>query len=76
MGVLVSRISSKGQVTIPKKVRETLRARPGDSVVYEIDGSTVRMRRAGPFDVLFHASSSGALEEWNSPEDEKAFRDL
>ena len=29
MGVLVSRISSKGQVTIPKKVRETLRARPG-----------------------------------------------
>ena len=76
MAVLVSRISSKGQVTIPKKVRETLRARPGDSVVYEIDGNTVRMRRAEPFDALFHTSLSGTLEEWHSPEDEEAFRDL
>jgi antitoxin PrlF len=76
MAVLASRISSKGQVTIPKKVRETLRARPGDSVVYEIDGTTVRLRRAEPFDALFHASLSGTLEEWNSPEDEEAFRDL
>jgi antitoxin PrlF len=55
---------------------ETLRACPGDSVVYEIDGSTVRLRRAEPFVALFHASFSGTLEEWSSPEDEEAFRDV
>ena len=76
MEALSSRISSKGQVTIPKKVRETLRAHPGDTVVYEIEGKAVRLRRAEPFDAAFHASLSRTLEEWNSPEDDEAFHDL
>jgi AbrB family looped-hinge helix DNA binding protein len=47
--MLVSRISSKGQITIPKKVRESLRANPGDFVEYEVQGNVVLLRRAGPF---------------------------
>jgi AbrB family looped-hinge helix DNA binding protein len=42
MAVLTSRISSKGQVTIPKQVRETLRVEPGDTIVYDIVGTAVR----------------------------------
>jgi AbrB family looped-hinge helix DNA binding protein len=44
-------VTSKGQVTIPRKVRETLRLRPGDRVEFVLgeDGG-VRLR-AGEVDV-------------------------
>ena len=74
--MLVSKVSSKGQVTIPKEVRDRLQARPGDLIEYEIQGNVVVLRRAEPFDGAFHAALSDTLTEWSSPEDEKAFRDL
>ena len=74
--MLVGKISSKGQVTIPKRVRESLHAKPGDLIQYEIQGDIVRMRRLEPFDETFHAALSDTLTEWSSPEDEEAFRDL
>lgn len=43
-----SRMSSKGQVTIPQPVRTRMGLRPGDQVDFvEEDGRTV-IRRAGP----------------------------
>ncbi len=74
--MLVSKISSKGQVTIPKRVRESLRANPGDLIEYEVEGNVVMVRRVEPFDRSFHAALSETLTEWSSPEDEEAFRDL
>lgn len=74
--MLMSKISSKGQVTIPKKVRNTLGLRTGDRVGYEIDGGSVRIVRIEPFDAAYHAAVSDTLEEWASPEDEEAFGDL
>lgn len=74
--MLVSKVSSKGQVTIPKEVRDCLRARPGDLIEYELQGNVVVVRRIEPFDRAFHAALSNTLTEWSSPEDEKAFRDL
>lgn len=74
--MLVSKLSSKGQVTIPKEVRECLHARPGDLIEYEVQGDVVIMRRIEPFDRAFHAAISDTLTEWSSPEDEKAFGDL
>ena len=74
--MLASKISSKGQVTIPKKVRESLRTQPGDWIEYELQDGAVVMRRAEPFDRAFHAALSETLTEWSSPEDEEAFRDL
>jgi antitoxin PrlF len=76
MSVLVSRISSKGQVTLPKKVRDRIGAKPGDTIVYEIRGGVVNLKRADPFDAAFHAALSTTLEEWASPEDDEAFHDL
>jgi antitoxin PrlF len=71
-----SRISPKGQITLPKVVREAIGAEPGDMVVYEVEGSTVRLRRVDPFDVEFHEALARTLDEWTSDEDEAAFRDL
>ena len=74
--MVVSRLSSKGQVTIPKKVRDVLGAEPGDTIAYEIMGDSIRLRRIDPFDADFHRALSKTLTEWESPEDEEAFRDL
>lgn len=71
-----SKISSKGQVTIPKKVRDALGAKPGDMICYEVEGDVVRIRRAEPFDFAYHAALSQTLTEWTTPEDEEAFGDL
>jgi len=36
----------KGQTTLPREVRDALRIGPGDRIVYEIDGDSVRIRSA------------------------------
>lgn len=74
--VYQSRLSAKGQVTIPVEVREKLALEPGDDVVYEVEGDRAILRRAEPIDLAFHAALSHSLDEWASPEDEEAFRDL
>jgi AbrB family looped-hinge helix DNA binding protein len=74
--MLASRISTKGQVTIPKKVRDKIGTQPGDTIVYEIHGKTVHLRRAEPLDLAFHAALSGTMDEWASQSDDEAFRDL
>jgi AbrB family looped-hinge helix DNA binding protein len=37
------RISSKRQISIPKKVMETLNLQPGDEVEFDIEGQTARL---------------------------------
>jgi len=71
-----SRLSSKGQVTIPSEVRERLNLEPGDTVIYEVEEERAVLRRAEPFDIAYHAALAETLEEWTSPEDEEAFGDL
>lgn len=72
----LSKLSSKGQVTIPKEIREALGISPGDHVAYEIKGHEATIKRVAPFDAAFHLSISETLEEWNSLEDDEAFDDL
>lgn len=74
--MLTSRLSSKGQVTIPKEMRESVGLEPGDVVAYEVQNGAITLRRVEPFDAAFHAALSRTLDEWSSPEDEEAFRDL
>lgn len=71
-----SRLSAKGQVTIPAGIRETLKLLPGDYVAYELQGEKVTLKKITPFDAAYHAAVGETLEEWNSPEDEEAFSDL
>ncbi len=71
-----SKLSAKGQVTVPKEVRETVGLEVGDLVEYRIEDGRVIMTRIELFDALFHKAVSETLDEWASPEDDEAFHDL
>ncbi len=43
-----ARVTSKGQVTIPKQVRLALRIRAGDTLIFETDEEGVRIRPQRP----------------------------
>ena len=72
----LSRLSTKGQVTIPKAARAAIGLTAGDLISYEVQDGFLLLRRAQPFDAVYHEALSETLEEWNSPEDEEAFRGL
>jgi AbrB family looped-hinge helix DNA binding protein len=71
-----SRITSKGQTTIPREVRDKLSLRPGDVLVYEFDRDEMRVRKQAPLDLAYLRSVQTTLSEWDSPEDAAAFDDL
>jgi len=73
---LLSRLTSKGQATIPAEVRKALRLAAGDRVAFEVKNGKVTLHKADVLDRAFLKLSEAAFEEWNSPEDEAAFRDL
>lgn len=73
---LLSRLTVKGQATIPVEVRRALQLRPGDQVAFELKRGKVTVRRADTLDRAFLKLAEAAFEEWNSREDEAAFRDL
>ncbi|HET7293202.1 MAG TPA: YqgE/AlgH family protein [Vicinamibacteria bacterium] len=51
----ISRVSSKGQVTLPKRVREAIGVSPGDAVGYDVNKGVVTLRRLEPIDLALHA---------------------
>lgn len=73
---LITSVTQKGQATIPAKVREMLHIKPGDQVVFEILNGKITLRKAEPFDYEYHRSLSRSLLEWDSKEDDEAYRDL
>ena len=40
-----STVTSRGQTTLPKAVREALGLRPGDRLIYDVEDGEVRIRR-------------------------------
>ncbi len=51
--MIESSITSKGQMTLPKKVREALSIEPGDRVRYVIEGERVRILPVRPINRLY-----------------------
>jgi antitoxin PrlF len=73
----LAKISSKGQVTIPADVRKKLHLETGDTIVWETSNDgRIWVRRIEPLDVDYLTAVSGTLSEWNSTEDDEAYRDL
>lgn len=72
----LAKITSRGQTTIPKKIREAANLREGDLITFEVESDHVVVRKVNPAEDDYLKGLSGVLSEWVSPEDEKAWRDL
>ncbi len=71
-----SKVTARGQTTIPKSIREAAGLYAGDVLAFETDGDRVVVRKvARGHDEHLHGLSR-AMSEWASPEDEEAWRDL
>jgi antitoxin PrlF len=72
----VAKLTSKGQTTIPREVRDKLALSPGDVIVFEIEGDAVRLRKVEPLDLGYLRAVQTTLCEWELPEDAEAYDDL
>ena len=72
----VSKITSKGQVTIPHTLRKAAHFKTGDKLVFELVGDRVIVTKLKPDKETHLDDVSSNLEEWLSDEDEEAWRDL
>ena len=72
----VSKLTQKGQTTIPAEIRHRLDLHTGDSVAFKIIKDQVVITKISPYDYEYHKALEGSLTEWGSPEDDEAFNDL
>lgn len=73
----VAKITAKGQTTIPADIRAAMHVGPGDMLAWEmVSANVVQVRRVQPLDVEYLRAIEGTLDEWRSPADEEAYRDL
>jgi AbrB family looped-hinge helix DNA binding protein len=75
----VTRLTTKHQTTIPLAVRRALGLKAGDRVEFAIKGKTVLLRKARARlddEVAFALTRAHSMRDWDTKEDDEAFRDL
>ena len=72
-----SKISSKGQVTVPSDIRGHLNAEAGDLLGFFVEDEKVILKKLEALDLEYYqALDSTVSQEWNSKEDDEAYADL
>jgi AbrB family looped-hinge helix DNA binding protein len=75
--IVVSKMTSKNQITVPARVRDILCLEKGDSLLFTLgDDGSVTVRKAVPADEAFASALEAALPEWASAEDDEAYGGL
>ncbi len=70
MSPTIATLSSKGQITIPRSVREALNLHQGDPIIFEEkDGNIIIRKRPRP-DPAWDISLSATLGEWEDTLDD------
>ena len=72
----LARIRAKGQMTIPKRVRNALGIGRGDLLRVDVQGDRAILSKVALGDHAQLTSAESTLGEWLSEEDENAYRDL
>ena len=71
MRPLTSRLTAKGQTTIPSDIRKTLQLHEGDLLFYEIESDNViRFRKLEKVDREWSRAIESTLTEWKGTEDD------
>ena len=74
---IISKITSKGQTTVPQEVRTVLKSKPGDLIAWEIDDKgDVSVRSVQSVDIEYLRAVEKTMSEWGTAEDEAAYGDL
>lgn len=72
----LARIGTRGQTTIPKRVRMAADLSAGDTLAFEVKADHLIVRKMPVAEDVYLRTVEATLDEWNSPEDERAWRDL
>lgn len=72
----LSKITARGQTTIPKTIRDAAGLREGDVLAFEVEGDHLVVRKLTPGQDDYLRGLSKTMTEWTSAEDEAAWRDL
>ncbi len=70
MNSAIARITVKGQLTIPKSVRETLHVTQGDSVMFEEKDGDILLRKVTGLDAIWARGIQTTLNEWDDELDD------
>lgn len=65
-----STITAKGQITIPRRIREFLHVRPKDKIAFEIENEEVKIKPAMDVESAF-----GIIKPKQKPENFRAMRE-
>ncbi|MEO6012438.1 MAG: type II toxin-antitoxin system PrlF family antitoxin [Devosia sp.] len=68
--MITSKLTSKGQTTVPQPVRNALKLAAGDELIYVIEGDKVVVRRATADDFI---DPFATFTEWAGEADRKAY---
>ena len=72
--MIISKLTSKAQTTIPQPVGAALRLHEGDEIVYAIEPGRVVLTRARPDQAADEPFRT--FSEWDSPADTEAYAEL
>lgn len=68
-----SRISEKGQITLPRKVRQALQVKPGDRVLFVVEDQSVRLQ---PLTTSSACALAGSLRHYATARSSRPPRSL
>lgn len=72
-----ARLTSKYQATVPKEIRQHLHLKGGDEIFYELlPDDTVIIRKLSPIDLEYLKALNTTMNEWESKEDNEAYKYL
>ena len=71
MKPLTSRLTAKGQTTIPSEIRKSLELNAGDLLFYEVESDKViRIRKLEKVDLEWSRAIESTLSEWKGSQDD------
>jgi AbrB family looped-hinge helix DNA binding protein len=74
--IQIARISAKGQLTIPKRVRSKAGLAPGDVMTIAVEDERLILRKLRSDEDGYLRGVQETLGEWLSAEDEDSWRDF